>query len=114
MVKLNELKKMKRDETNSFRAWVISDILKQGNKQDVDDYLKDAKHGCSSGSVTSLIYYNDTKKIFSKYFEEIMEIIVEYNTEMEYELFNDTLNYNDLTWFAYDIIISEINNKFDI
>ena len=114
MIKLNELKEMKRNEKNGFKAWVLGDILSQGNKQDIEDYLKNASYGCASGSVTSLIYYNDTKKVFSKYFEEIMEIVTEDNIEMEYQLFNDNLNYNSLTWLAYDIIISEINNGFNI
>ena len=113
MVTIKELKEMKKDTTNSFKAWVLGDILSQGNKQDILDYLKNASYGCASGSVTSLIYYNDTKKVFSKYFEEILEIITEYNTGREYQVFNDNLNYNSLTWLAYDIIISEINNYFD-
>ena len=114
MIKLNELKEMKKNTTNSFKAWVLADILSQGNKQDVNDYLKNASYGCASGSVTSLIYYNDTKKVFAKYFEEIMEIIVDYNADMDYQLFDDNLNYNGLVWLAYDIIISKINNSFDI
>ena len=114
MKSVKQLKEMKKDTTNSFKAWVLGDLLSQGNKQDIQDYLKNASYGCAGGSVTSLIYYNDTKKVFKKYFEEIMEIIVEYNTEMEYQLFNDVLNYNNLTWLAYDITISKINNNFDI
>lgn len=113
MVMIKELKEMRKDTTNSFKRWVLGDILSQGNKQDVNKYLKNASHGCASGSVISLIYYNDTKRIFSKYFEEILEIITEYNTEMECQIFNDNLNYNSLTWLAYDIVISEINNYFD-
>lgn len=110
---IKELKEMKKDTTNSFKAWVLNDLLSQGNKQDIQDYLKNASYGCVSGVVTSLIYYSDTKKLFSKYFEEILEIIVEYNIEMGYQLANDTLNYNDLVWTAYDIVILEINNYFD-
>jgi len=113
-MKLNELKEMKRNETNSFKAWVISDILGQGNKQDINDYLKNASYGCASGSVTSLIYYNDTKKVFTKYFEDIMEIVTEYADSDSSILNVDNLNYNSLTWIAYDCIISEINNSFDI
>ena len=43
MIKLNELKEMKRNETNGFKVWVISDILRQGSKQNINNYTKDKK-----------------------------------------------------------------------
>ena len=66
MVTIKGLKEMKKNEKNGFKAWVLGDVLSQGNKQDILDYLKNAQDGCASGSVTSLIYYSDTKRIFSK------------------------------------------------
>lgn len=113
MVMINELKEMKKDSTNGFKAWVLGDILSQGNKQDINDYLKNASYGCASGAVTSLIYYNDTRKVFSKYFEDILEIIAEYSDGDSSIINVDNLNYNSLTWLAYDIVIAEINNYFD-
>ena len=110
MVTIKGLKEMRRNESNSFKKWVLSDILSQGNKQDILNYLKNAQNGCESGAVSSLIYYRDTKRIFSKYFEEILEIVSEYTED---SLVVDSLNYNSLVWFAYDIIISEINMHFE-
>ena len=54
MFTIKELKEMRKNETNGFRAWVLGDVLSQGNKQDVQNYIKNASYGCESGSVTSL------------------------------------------------------------
>ena len=74
------------------------------------------EHGCVSGMVSGLIYYDDTKRFFDDHKEEInsqlTEILENTGSSVE-ELFGekwdkndplimDTQNQNVLAWFAYE------------
>ena len=69
------------------------------------------QYGCSSGIVSELIYFNETKCFFIKHMEEIFEI---YNNIKENLSINFEVNANNLSWLAFEYIVNEIYNEVTI
>lgn len=67
---------------------------------------------CSTGSVSGLIYYSETKEIFKENFEEIFELVEEYKEEIG-EAPNFDMNYNNLVWFAFEWLNNKWFNSID-
>lgn len=98
----------------------IKDIVLQDQKDKLadgyDTYLQDVvNHGCQGGSVSGLIYYDDTLKFFEEHKEEINELLTELidgagcridelfkNFDSDDPLCRETNNMNLLAWFAYE------------
>jgi hypothetical protein len=58
---------------NSLRAEVAGEALDYGD--DIGTFFADLlNHGCQSGMIGSLIYYNDTRAFYDKHYEEIEEL----------------------------------------
>ena len=98
---------------NSLKDNVIDIILNH-----IDDYenpiifLEDVlQYGCSSGIVSELIYFNETKCFFIKHMEEIFEIYdnIKENLSSDFEV-----NANNLSWLAFEYVINEIYNEVTI
>ena len=84
----------------------------------IDDYenpitfLEDVlQYGCSSGIVSELIYFNETKCFFIKHMEEIFEI---YNSTKDNLSSDFEVNANNLSWLAFEYVINEIYNEVTI
>ena len=90
---------------NKFENFVIEDIIDNvDNYENGLDYLEDViDHGCISGVVGSLITYNQTEFVFRNNFEDILEIYDEVKENVDIDV-----NYNNLVWLAYEIIIDRI------
>lgn len=86
------------------------------------------EHGCQSGIVTSLIYYDDTTKFYDNHKAEINALLYEVMQETgiynPLELFGDkwdredplaldVLNKNLLAWFAFEETLRQIASNFD-
>lgn len=81
----------------------------------IDDYenpitfLEDVlQYGCSSGMVSELIYYNETKCFFIKHMEEIFDIYNEIKDNLSSEFEVDA---NNLSWLAFEHVVNEIYNE---
>ena len=87
------------------------------------DYLKDVcNHGCISGMVGGLIYYQDTTKFFENHKNEINDLLTEIIKEtgldifelfgnkidVEDPLFLETQNQNLLAWFGYEEVARKL------
>ena len=80
MKKINELK-----NTNELYKNVIEDILEDAEGYEGEDLQKQLEsrledileHGCVSGTVGSLVYYNDTMAFYEKHKEDINELLYE-------------------------------------
>jgi hypothetical protein len=74
-------------------------------------FLEDImNYGCISGTVPELIYYNETKCFFIKHMEEIFDI---YN-QLKDNLSDDfEVNANNLSWLAFEYMVSEIYNEVE-
>ena len=85
----------------------LLDKIKDEGEEETKLYIQDVlSYGCSSGIVTSLISYTDTKKFFIKHMDEIFNIL---NESMQEESRLLELDANKLAWFGYEWAISEIN-----
>ena len=101
--KLNEMKA----NSEGIKLFVIDDILEfNESDDDIKAYINDAlTYGCSSGCVSSLIYYSDTDKFFHKYSDEILEMLDD--AKNEYGITFE-INSNNLTWFGYEETLRNI------
>ena len=109
---------MLKEKLNKILKSTDNTLLKEGIEELLDKrkdegeektklYIQDVlTYGCSSGVVTSLIYYTDTKKFFIKHMDEILRILNESIQEGS-ELLE--LDVNKMAWFGYEWAISEIN-----
>ena len=112
--------------------FVAKEILELSEEYDsVEQCLNDVvKHGCASGVVPSLIYYDDTEKFFDDFEEEILELTRKFFNSLkkevldlldEYELENresfkteECFNRkNQLAWFAYEHVAAELLNQIE-
>ena len=102
-----------REESEGLKVFVLNDILEYEDESAIKYYISDVlQYGCQSGIVTSLIYYYQTRNFFSKYFEEILEVAEE--VKEEYGINNIDLNYNSLSWLAYEEIVQRIAIELDL
>ena len=112
MLKEKMLKIVK--ESEGIKLFVLNDILDYGDEdEDIKWYIENVlNYGCVSGVVNSLTYYYQTKNFFQKYFEEILEVAEE--VKEEYGINNIDLNYNSLSWLAYEEIVQRIAIELDL
>jgi len=75
--------------------------------EEVKEYIRDAYP--INGSVSGLIYYYETKLIFEKHFEDILEILEDYKTEVG-TIDDIELNFNNLVWFVWEYFRMEWEN----
>ena len=100
------------ESENDLEKYVINDLL---DEEDTEQYLKDVlTHGCQSGTVNSLIYYNQTKDFFIKYIEEIDELREEMEENTGQPLEIGTPLYNWLAWFGYEETARKVADKLQI
>ena len=127
---IKALKEYKKEGTKLDKK-VINILLNNGyTKDDLIQHMKDIlQHGCVSGCVSELIYYNDTIAFFKKYKGDIMEMLKEsmdsIGCESPSKLFGDkwddddyfikdTQNQNLLAWYAMEETTYKILNHFEI
>jgi hypothetical protein len=111
--------------------YVLNYILRRWD--DYDDktaiFSEVLEHGCQSGIVTSLIYYDDTTNFYDYHKEEINALLYDLMAETGIynpsELFGDdkwdkedplaldVLNKNLLAWFAFEETLRAIAGKFE-
>ncbi len=105
-----KLNKILGTTDNALLKGVARELLnkvRSEGEEEVKLYIQDVlMYGCSSGIVTSLIYCTDTKKFFTKYMDEILEIL---NESIQEGSGLSELDTNRMAWFGYEWAISEIN-----
>jgi len=105
--KLNQIQEA---TNNDMKKWIISDILHEC--QDLDDaetlnYMKDiVNYGCSSGTVSSLIYYDQTEAFFKKFPIEILDLV----EELGISTITDP---NSLAWLAYENTVQNLLVQYE-
>lgn len=122
--RLEELK-----EVSEMYKEVIEDIVDEDNMNDenllavLDDI---STHGCVSGCVPSMIYYDDTVRFYERHKFTINEKLAELlnNTDMSLQellkrfdkddpLCLETMNQNLLAWWAYEYVVSDVYTMMD-
>jgi len=126
---VKELKKLLKESNNELEKYCINDLLEHETEEEITSYINDLlQHGCVSGMVGALIYYNDTVKFYKQYNSEINELLYETLQETGLsinELFGDKfysddplvidqMNQNLLAWFGYEEMIRKIGYKLEL
>lgn len=121
---LEELK-----EVSEMYKEVIEDIVDEDNMNDENllAVLGDiSTHGCESGCVPSMIYYDDTISFYERHKFTINEKLAEllHDTDMSLQellkrfdkddpLCLETMNQNLLAWWAYEYVVSDVYTMID-
>ena len=93
---------------------ILVDELSDIEDDEILSYMRDIiNYGCVSGTVKSLITYKDTEKFFDKYADEIFDLINEKRDD-GWDLNNIEFNKNNLAWWSFEVIVSEIYNEMEI
>ena len=98
------LKEMCNEYQGNFMGWVAEDLLKNTEKNDEDTlkYMENISlYGGSSGTITSLIYYQDIHKVFKNYFEDILAYLDDAGIVII------DLTVDNLVWTCYELIVDE-------
>jgi hypothetical protein len=77
------------------------------NPRFTDEVLE---HGCQSGIVSELIYTVDTHKWFDSYYEDIMELVEEYeeSTGEQLRWSGDLKNW--FAWFSFEETVRQLTD----
>lgn len=125
------LQKLKAGTENKLEKSACKYVIDKWN--DYDDkkqiFVDVLTYGCRSGIVTSLIYYRDTVAFYSKYKNEINELLKRtvdncgiYDLKQIFgdkwddsdPLVLDDYNKNLLAWFGFEEALREVGYNFDI
>jgi hypothetical protein len=78
----------------------VQEIIEENGGQDfANDVMT---HGCVSGVVTELITYSQTHEWFDRYYDEIMEMVEEYEEMTGEKLHWDGDLKNWFAWFSFE------------
>ena len=126
---IRNIKILKKDATplqNSVYDYIIDEWYSYDNK--VNIFTDVLYHGCQSGMVGFLIYYNQTTAYYNEHREEINQLLYElmestglYSpTELfgnkwdkEDPLAIEDYNQNLLAWFGFEETMRNIGQKFE-
>ena len=108
----NKLMALLKKSSNELEKYVLRDLLES---DEPEGYLKDVLNfGCVSGMVNQLIYYDDTKKFFIKYIDEIDELRDDLEESLGQPLKIKSPLYNWLAWFGYEETLRKIAEKLGL
>ena len=89
-------------------AEILVDELTDIEDDEILSYMRNIiDYGCVSGTVKSLITYEDTEKYFDKYADEIFDLMNEKRDD-GWDLNNIEFNKNNLVWWSFEVIAQEI------
>ena len=126
---IRNIKQLKKDATplqQSVYDYVISEWNSYDNK--VNIFTDVLYHGCQSGTVGFLIYYNQTTAYYNEHKEEINQLLYELmegtglysptdlfgnKWDKEDPLAIEDYNQNLLAWFGFEETMRIIGQKFE-
>lgn len=87
-------------EEDDIKICVAQEALRYHS---IKDFFNDLlSHGCVSGMISSLVFYNQTEKFFDKHYLEIMEIKEELEASMGQPMKIPYELKNYLAWFGFE------------
>ena len=110
---LNLLNSMVENTESELKKAVLESLIDKAEECESDSeiicivyYI--VTNGCVSGIVTDMIYTYDTESFFDTHSEEIFDLLDESIAEGLIDANNIEFSKNDLAWWAYEIITSQI------
>jgi len=115
---VKKLKKLVTDYSNNelYRSVAESIIDEADGYENIQDWFNDLfSHGCISGMIGGLIYYEDTYKFFDTHYENIMDLVSEHADQgIGVDLMKDGNIKNTGAWFAYEETARQIAQDIGI
>ena len=94
---------------------IAQELLDCGSDEEIKSYTSDVmNHGCVSGTVSSLIYYNDTKAFYVKYMDDIHELYEDTTESIGEPLTIGTPMFNWFAWFGYEETMRKLADELNI
>lgn len=102
-------------ERTDLEKYVAQDLLDLGADSEILAHVSHVmQYGCVSGSVSSLIYYNDTKAFYVKYMDDIHELYEDTTESIGEPLTIGTPISNWFAWFGYEETMRKLADEFNI
>lgn len=101
---------------NKLKNYVIDYILEDYQTDDeIENFFSDLlSHGCQSGMISTLIYYDDTKEFYIKYLDEIHELIEKLEDELNESIKVNGNRLNFYSWLAFEETARNIANELKL
>ena len=119
---LKKLKAMAKSPETDLEGAVAESILDKvvdygGDDKAVRSVISDInEHGCVSGIISELIYYTDTHKFYDKYYEDIENLVSEWESNTGERVMpksgEDRKNF--YAWFGYEQQARLIGDKLGL
>jgi len=103
---------IKDTNTTPLKKDVLVDLYEE---EDIKSYINDVlQHGCVSGAVTGLIYYEDTKDFFKRNSIDILQLLEDIEEETGEQVKLQAPYYNFLAWLGYEETLRNIAQELDL
>ena len=94
---------------------VVACVALQRSKEEIPNFFNDLlSHGCISGMIPELVYYNDTHRFYDYYYHEIEEIRERHEKEMDHPIVIQGDLKNFFAWFAFEWVAREVVAELNI
>ncbi len=95
-----QLKSILDNEHESIRRYVAQEAL---DYYSIASFFHDVlNYGCKSGTVSSLIYYNQTHAFFDRFYNDIEELRHDHEQSTGFQIVLSGDLKNTLAWFAFE------------
>ena len=110
---LNLLNSMLENSESELKKAVLESLIDKAEECETNEEIitmvnNILTYGCASGIVSDMIYYNDTESFFDTHSEEIFDLLNESIAEGLTDANNMDFSKNNLSWWAYEVITSQI------
>ena len=110
---LNLLNSMLENSESELKTAVLESLIDKAEECESDSEIicmvnDIVTNGCVSGIVTDMIYTYDTESFFDTHSEEIFDLLNESIAEGLTDANNIEFSKNNLAWWAYEVITSQI------
>ena len=101
---------------NKLKNYVIDYILEDYQTDDeIENFFSDLLNGgCQSGMISTLIYYDDTKKFYTEFLDEIHELIEKLEDELGESIKAEGNRSNFYSWLAFEETARDLANELKL
>lgn len=100
---IQKLQKIAESPTDSLeKAVALEAYDPQSDENTICFFMDLLNHGCVSGMVSSLVFYNQTEAFFDHHYHEIMELKEEFEEMTGQPMAIPYQLKNHLAWFAFE------------
>ena len=110
---LNLLNSMVKNSESELKKAVLESLIDkaedcESNEEIISMVNNILTYGCASGIVLDMMFYRDTESFFNTHSEEIFDLLNESIAEGLTDANNIEFSKNNLAWWAYEVITSQI------